>query len=235
MATLLVAHGTRDPHGVKMINDLAAAMTRSLDETVLVSFVDVLGPAPDEVLQTLHRDPTVVVPALLSSGQHVRSDVPRFVAASGHPAVRVTRPLGPSWHLTHVMLDRLVEAGWRADDDVILAAAGSRDPQAQKEIAFAATMLSVLIGSQVSVAFAASCRGGSGFPSVPDAVARARHAGARRVAVASYLLADGLFQGRLRKSGADTVGDPLGLHSAVVQTACRRRRAAEVAFRMDAA
>jgi sirohydrochlorin ferrochelatase len=235
MATLLVAHGTRNPHGVKIIEDLAMAMARSLDETVLVSFVDVLGPAPDEVLQTLHDDPTVLVPALLSSGQHVRSDVPRFVAASGHPAVRVTRPLGPSWHLTHAMLDRLVEAGWRAGDDVVLAAAGSRDPLAQKEIAFAATMLSVLVGSQVSVAFAAPCRDGSGFPSVPDAVARARQAGARRVAVASYLLADGLFQGRLRKSGADTVGEPLGLHPAVVRLACRRRRAAEVAFRMDAA
>ena len=61
MATLLVADGTRNPHGVRMINDLAAAMARSLDEAVLVSFVDVLGPAPDEVLQTLHHDPTVVV------------------------------------------------------------------------------------------------------------------------------------------------------------------------------
>jgi sirohydrochlorin ferrochelatase len=218
-----------------MINGLAAAITRSLNETVLVSFVDVLGPAPDEVLHTLHDDPTVLVPALLSSGHHVRSDVPRFVAASGRPAVQVTRRLGPSWHLTHAMLDRLVKAGWRHDDDVILAAAGSRDPPAQKEIAFAATMVSVLVGSQVSVAFAAPCRDGSGYPSVPDAVARARQAGARRVAVASYLLADGLFQGRLRKSGADAVGEPLGLHPAVVRLACRRRRAAEVAFRMDAA
>ncbi len=218
-----------------MIEDLAAAMARSLDESVLVSFVDVLGPSPDEVLQTLHHDPTVVVPALLSSGWHVRSDVPRYVAASGHSTVRVTRPLGPSWQLTHAMLDRLVKAGWRHDDDVVLAAAGSRDPQAQKEIAFAATMLSVLVGSQVSVAFAAPCRDGSGFPSVPDAVARARQAGARRVAVASYLLADGLFQGRLRDSGADTVGEPLGLHPAVVRLACRRRRAADVAVRIDAA
>ncbi|WP_428343029.1 sirohydrochlorin chelatase [Mycobacterium sp.] len=235
MATLLVAHGTRNPHGVRMINDLAAAMARSLDEIVLVSFVDVLSPAPDEVLQTLHDDPTVLVPVLLSSGQHVRSDVPRFVAASGHPAVQITRPLGPSWHLTHAMLDRLVESGWRLDDDVILAAAGSRDPQAQREIALAATMLSILVGSRVSVAFAAPCRDGSGFPSVADAVSQARKAGARRVAVASYLLADGLFQSRLRKSGADTVSEPLALHPAVIRLACRRQRAAEAAFRMSAA
>lgn len=67
MTTLLVAHGTRNPHGVRMIGDLAAAMAGALDETVRVAFVDVLGPAPDEVLRTLHDEPTVLVPALLSS------------------------------------------------------------------------------------------------------------------------------------------------------------------------
>ena len=83
MTTLLVAHGTRNPHGVRMIGDLAAAVAGVLDEPVPVAFVDVLGPAPDEVLRALHDEPTVLVPALLSSGYHVRSDVPRHVAASG--------------------------------------------------------------------------------------------------------------------------------------------------------
>jgi sirohydrochlorin ferrochelatase len=63
---------------------------------------------------------------------------------------------------------------------------------------------------------------------VPKAVARARRAGARRVAVASYLLADGLFQGRLAEAGADVVGAPLGAHPAVIRLACRRRREAEL-------
>jgi sirohydrochlorin ferrochelatase len=77
MTTLLVAHGTRNPHGVKMIGDLAAAMARTLDDTVRVAFVDVLSPAPDEVLRTMRDEPIVLVPALLSSGHHVRRDVPR--------------------------------------------------------------------------------------------------------------------------------------------------------------
>ena len=194
MTTLLVAHGTRNPHGVRMIGDLAAAMAGVLDETVRVAFVDVLGPAPDEVLRTLHDEPTVLVPALLSSGYHVRADVPRHVTASGHSAVTVTPALGPSSELTGAMLDRLLEAGWHPDDHVVLAAAGTNDPYAQRDVAITAEMLSALVAGRVSIAFAAPCRDGSGYPSVPEVVARARRAGASRIAVASYLLADGLFQ-----------------------------------------
>ena len=226
MTTLLVAHGTRNPHGIKMVGDLAAAMADDLDEPVRVAFVDVLGPAPDEVLRTLHHGPTVLVPALLSSGHHARVDIPRYIAASAHPAVRVTAALGPSSELTRATLDRLLQAGWRTGDHVVLAAAGSSDPHAQNEVGAAAVMLSGLIGGPVSVAFASPCRDGSGYPSVPAAVARARRAGARRVAVASYLLADGMFAARLRQAGADMVSAPLGLHPAVIRLACRRRRSA---------
>jgi len=234
MTTLLVAHGTRNPHGVRMIGDLAAAMAGVLDEKVRVAFLDVLGPAPDEVLRALHDEPTVLVPALLSSGYHVRSDVPRHVASSGHPAVRVTRALGPSSELTRAMLDRLLEAGWRTGDHVVLAAAGTSDRHAQSDVAAAAARLSALVGSRVSIAFAAPRRDGSGYPSVPEAVARARRAGASRVAVASYLLADGLFQGRLHEAGADVVSAPLGAHPAVIRLACRRRRHAELAAALTA-
>jgi sirohydrochlorin ferrochelatase len=126
------------------------------------------------------------------------------------------------------MLDRLLEAGWRVGDHVVLAAAGTSDPYAQSDVATAAAMLSALVGSRVSIAFAAPCRNGSGYPSVRKVVARARRAGATRVAVASYLLADGLFQGRLQEAGADVVGAPLGSHPAVVRLACQRRRYADV-------
>ena len=54
------------------------------------------------------------------------------------------------------------------------------------------------------------------------AMALARHRG-RRVAVASYLLAEGLFQQRLRECGADVVAEPLGIHPAVVRLIARRR------------
>ena len=43
-------------------------------------------------------------------------------------------------------------------------------------------------------------------------MARRRGRSNARVAVASYLLADGLFQERLRSCGADLVSQPLGTH-----------------------
>jgi sirohydrochlorin ferrochelatase len=229
MTTVLVAHGTRNPLGVSIIGDLAAAVGAALDEPVRVSFVDVLGPTPAEMLSTLRDEPTVVVPAFLSSGMHVRVDVPRYVADSEHPRVMVTNPLGPSPELARALLCRLVDAGWQPDDRVVLVAAGTRDPRGRGELRYTAAALSALVGHRVSIAFAAPCRDGSGYPSVPDVVARARQSGARRVALASYLLADGLFQGRLHTAGADVVAEPLGLHPAVIRLVCRRRREAGLA------
>ena len=226
MTTVLVAHGTRNPLGINMISDLAAAVAAVLSEQVRVGFVDVLGPTPAEVLDTLHDEPTVLVPALLSSGYHVRVDVPQYVAESGHQRVTVTRPLGPSPELARAMLCRLIAAGWDRDDHVVLVAAGTRDPRARGELRFTAASLSALVGHRVSIAFAAPCRDGSGYPSVADVVVRTRRSGARRVALASYLLADGLFQSRLHLAGADVVSAPLGLHPAVIRLACRRRREA---------
>jgi len=229
MTTLLVAHGTRNPHGVSMIGDLAAAMADRLGELVPVAFVDVLGPRPDEVLAGLASEPVVLVPAFLSSGYHVRVDVPEHVAASGHSDVTVTDALGPSPELARAMVDRLLESGWRPGDQVVMAAAGTSDRRAQGEVRAAAAMLSAIVGHRVSIAFAAG--DGSEYPLVVDAVRRARMRGARRVAVASYLLADGLFQQRLVQSGADVVAQPLGLHPAVIRLACLRRRHAGLSNR----
>jgi sirohydrochlorin ferrochelatase len=63
---------------------------------------------------------------------------------------------------------------------------------------------------------------------VHEAVERARaRRGKRRVAVASYLLADGLFQERLRASRADIVSQPLGTHPGLARLiADRFQRAA---------
>ena len=94
MNLLLVAHGTRKPGGVSMIGELAERVGDTLQRRVRVAFVDVLGPTPAEVLSTL-PGPVVLVPAFLSSGYHVRHDIPANIAASGHSDVTVTRRAGP--------------------------------------------------------------------------------------------------------------------------------------------
>ncbi len=218
MNLLLVAHGTRKPAGVTMIGDLAQRVSERLDRKVHVAFVDVLGPTPHEMLVALPADrPVTVVPAFLAGGYHVRVDLPAHVAASGHQAVTVTAPLGPCPHTVQVMAQRLVECGWRPGDSVVLSAAGTSDVHAQSDLHYAGALLSALIGDRVEPAYAAT-----GEPRVRDAVSELRRRGARRVVLASYLLADGLFQDRLRDSGADLVTDPLGTHPAIVRLVANR-------------
>ena len=223
MNPLLVAHGTRKADGVAMIADLADRVGRQLGRSVRTAFVDVLGPTPADVLSTLPDEPAVVVPAFLASGHHVRVDIPAFIAASGHPDVTVTDALGPSPNIVRVVTERLIESGWRPMDSVIIAAAGTSDDRAKRDLRITATLLSAAIGRRVELAYAAT-----GEPRVADAVATVRSRGAHRVVVASYLLADGLFQDRLHESGADVVTAPLGTHPGVARLIASRFRRARL-------
>ncbi len=221
MSLLLVAHGTRKPEGVAKIGELADRVSELLEQRVHVAFVDVLGPTPREVL----RPSTIVVPAFLARGYHVNTDIPAHVAASGHTDALITQPLGPSPQIVRVLADRLVASGWRQGDSVILAAAGTSDPAARRDLHTTAAWLSGTIGARVELAFVAT-----GGPRVAEAVAALRNRGAARVVVASYLLSEGLFHDRLRKSGADIVTEPLGTHFGTVQLVANRFRRARIAL-----
>ncbi|MFD6858597.1 sirohydrochlorin chelatase [Rhodococcus sp. NPDC060090] len=218
-ALLLVAHGTRNPRGVEMVAELASEVSRTAGPT-RVAFVDVLGPSPAEVLRDSER-PAVLVPAFLASGYHVHTDVPREVADSGHRGVVVTDALGPDPVLARVLMRRLQDAGWCPGDAVVLAAAGSSDPRALCDVGSAARMLESLTRTTVRIGYVAT-----GAPRVAEVVDDLREQGARRVFIASYLLAEGLFHGRLLECGADGVSAPLGVTDSIVELVVRRYRTA---------
>ncbi|OBH26596.1 sirohydrochlorin chelatase [Mycobacterium sp. E1319] len=226
MALILAAHGTRRPGGVAMMEGLATQVGSLLGRDVHVCFVDVLGPDPSQVLGSVRNSggPAIVVPAFLSRGYHVRTDLPAHVEASRHPNVVVTPALGPSGQIARIVSDKLVESGWRPGDSVVLAAAGTSDDMARADLHTTATLLSALTGTRVSLGFVAT-----GEPTVADAVRAARaqaRRGGGRVAVASYLLADGLFQQRLRDCGADLVSEPLSTHPGLARLVASRFRRA---------
>ncbi|NNH69642.1 sirohydrochlorin chelatase [Nocardia uniformis] len=202
------ARGGRPPLGV-------------IPPRVRTAFVDVLGPSPAEVLRDLDSVPAVVVPAFLASGYHVYQDVPREVAASEHAAVAVTHAMGPDPALAAITRMRLRAAGWRPGDAVVFAAAGSSDRRARADVRRATGLLADQIGGSVRLAYIAT-----GEPRVPEVVAQARESGARRVFIASYLLAHGLFHERLHACGADGVAEPIGVHPAVVRLIADRYRTA---------
>lgn len=196
--------------------ELARRVRAEAGLPVRVAYADVRQPDVTNVLNSVRGHQAVVIPAFLAAGYHVRTDIPAQIAASGHPGVVLAEPFGPAPELLEVVRDRLEWAGRRPGDAVVLAAAGSSDPRALAEVRTAADALSRELGTGVRVGYAATAR-----PSVADAVSLARGRG-RRVAVASWLLAPGLFQRKVADSGADVVAEPLGVHPAVVDLVVRR-------------
>jgi sirohydrochlorin ferrochelatase len=199
---LAVAHGTRSATGRAQICALVhtvAARRPELD--VRLAYLDVQHPRLPEVTRRLDR-PTVVVPLLLSSGYHVRVDIGAAVARLSDAVA--TAALGPDPLLVEVLGHRIAAAG--PADAVVLAAAGSSHPRSRADVAAVAAALPV----PVTVGYASTSE-----PRVPDVVAGLRAAGARRVIVAAYLLADGLFHRSLRTAGADLVTAPLVAEPAV--------------------
>lgn len=213
---VLAAHGTRDPAGPRVIEELAARVRAEARVSVRVAYADVRQPDVTAVLDSVRGHRAVVIPAFLAAGYHVRTDIPAQIKASGHPDAVLGAPFGPARELIDVMCDRLEWAGHRPGDAVVLAAAGSSDPRALAEVRLAADALSERLATPVRVGYAATAQ-----PSIADAVARARGRG-RRVAVASWLLAPGLFQRKLTDAGADVVAEPLGVHPRVVDLILRR-------------
>ena len=215
---VLAAHGTRDPAGVAELEALAGAVRARLAPTpVLMGYVDVIGPKLSEVIP----DRAVVVPAFLTTGYHVRVDVPAQVRQSGRREVLVTPPLGPDPLLLDAAVSRLVAAGMEPGDAVVLTAAGSAEPRAHADLAAAVQGLATRLGSAVHLGYVST-----GQPSVRETVAVVRGRGASRVSVATWLLAPGLFQRRLSRCGADVIASPLGAHPLVVEAVLRRYRAA---------
>ncbi|GAA2078752.1 sirohydrochlorin chelatase [Streptomyces albiaxialis] len=215
---LLVAHGTRHAAGARTARRLADGMAARLGAPAALAFADVRGPTVAEALDGM-AGPVTVVPAFLASGYHVRVDIPEQVRSTGRTDVTVTPPLGSGPALLPALVDRLAEAGVRDGDVVVLAAAGTSSPEARAEVEGVAARLGRLVGGHgpAPVGWAATAE-----PRIEETVAELRASGARRVAVATWLLAPGLFADRVRSCGADVVADPLGAHPAVLRLLTER-------------
>ena len=218
-ALVAVAHGSRNPGAGRCIRNLLRAVAaRRPRIRVHAAFVELTPPGLTELLAALDGT-AVVVPLLLGRGHHVGVDVP--AAARERAETVVTPPLGPDPLLAQVLADRLRNRGGPRADAVVLGAAGSRDPAAAEDAQRMAGWLRAELGASVTVGYAAAAR-----PSVAAVVTAARAAGARRVAVASYLLAPGHFDRLVRGCGADVVTAPMSSHPAVADVVLARYDAA---------
>jgi sirohydrochlorin ferrochelatase len=140
----------------------------------------------------------VAVPLLLSAGYHVRVDLPAQA-----PDVVVTAAVGPDERLAVALEDRLREAGYDGTSPVTLAAAGSADERSREDVAVAARQLSELLSMPVTVAYVAS-----GEPRLADVQPQA---------VATYLLAPGVFFDAIAQCPAHVIAGPIGAHHVLAE------------------
>lgn len=226
MAALVLAlHGSRHPGALAVASGLRESVASRLPGVkVLVGYVDVLAPTVADVLAGVPD--AVVVPVFLTAGYHVTADLPEALerrlrrsdegATSRSPVL--TPHVGP--RLLDAVASRLAEAGGPGDA-VVLAAAGSRRPDAVAEVVAAAAALQERLGVPVRAGFVYAAS-----PSVEGAFAGLVADGHTDVAVAPYAIAPGLFEERLHALGAARVAAPIGVHPVLVDAVVAAYRAA---------
>ncbi|WP_411109742.1 sirohydrochlorin chelatase [Streptomyces sp. c-19] len=213
---LVIAHGSRDPRHAATVQALvrrAGALRPGL--RVETAFLDFNLPSVTGVLDRLAAEgvrDVVALPLLLTRAFHAKADVPA-VLRQAPPSLRIRQAevLGPSPLLVAAVERRLYEAGLAPGDKsttgVVLASAGSTDPEAIAVIAETARELRRTGWCSVRPAFASAS-----LPRTEDAVRALRADGVRRVAVAPYVIAPGRLPDRIAAgaAGADVLADVLG-------------------------
>ncbi|MGW6456748.1 sirohydrochlorin chelatase [Streptomyces sp. NPDC055078] len=226
---LVVAHGSRDPRHAATVHALVRRV-RSLRPGLRVAtgFLDFNAPSVPQVLERLANEgngqtdgvrDVIALPLLLTRAFHAKSDIPAVLAEASArlPRLRVHQAevLGPSPLLLAALERRLYEAGVRPADrsstGLVLASAGSTDPEAIAVIADIARELRHTGWCAVRPAFASAVTPG-GFPRTEDAVRTLRADGCARVAVAPYVIAPGRLPDRIADGArrADVLADVLG-------------------------
>ncbi|MEU1850692.1 sirohydrochlorin chelatase [Streptomyces sp. NPDC019990] len=231
---LVIAHGSRDPRHAATVHALVRRV-RSLrpDVRVETGFLDFNVPGVRGVLESLAtqgvRD-VVAFPLLLTRAFHAKADIPA-VLADAPPQLRVRQAevLGPSPLLLAALERRLYEAGLAPADKsstgVVLASAGSTDPEAIAVIAEIAREWRHTGWCAVRPAFASAS-----LPCTQDAVRELRALGCSRVAVAPYVLAPGFLPDRIARGAAeaDVLADVLGPAPEVARVVLERYDTARV-------
>jgi sirohydrochlorin ferrochelatase len=209
---ILLGHGSPDPRSAAGLRALARAVTRRLPTTLVeVAFLDHDEPSLTAVAAELSAGghaSAAVVPAFLTSAFHVRSDVPRVVAAaerSSGMSLPITAPIGPDARLLDEMSTHLP-----ASAPLVLAVAGTRDERALADLDALAAQWSTTRGTVVVVAHAAMSD-----PDVSTAIASVRAAG--EPAVAAYVLFPGVLPDRIAAAAGDLpCSPPVGASDAAV-------------------
>ncbi|MEV7844719.1 sirohydrochlorin chelatase [Streptomyces cyaneofuscatus] len=218
---LVIAHGSRDPRHAATVHALTQrGRAERPGLRVETAFLEFNAPSVPRVLERLAAegaDEVIALPLLLTRAFHAKTDIPSVLreARARLPRLHIRQAdvLGPSPLLNATLGRRLREAGVRPGDlprtGLVLASAGSSDPEAIAVIAEIARELRHTGWCAVRPAFASAS-----LPRTEDAVRALRAEGVERVAVAPYVIAPGRLPDRIavgaEAAGADVLADVLG-------------------------
>ncbi|MEV7110157.1 sirohydrochlorin chelatase [Streptomyces anulatus] len=218
---LVIAHGSRDPRHAATVHALTERVRAERPGLrVETAYLEFNAPSVPRVLERLAAegaDEVVALPLLLTRAFHAKTDIPSVLreARARLPRLRIRQAdvLGPSPLLNATLGRRLREAGIRPGDiprtGLVLASAGSTDPEAIAVIAEIARELRHTGWCAVRPAFASAL-----LPRTEDVVRALRAEGVERVAVAPYVIAPGRLPDRIaagaEAAGADVLADVLG-------------------------
>ncbi|MEZ7003408.1 sirohydrochlorin chelatase [Streptomyces sp. SCSIO 75703] len=238
---VVIAHGSRDPRHAATVHALIRRV-RALRPGLRVEtgFLDFNVPSAAGVLESLAAEgvrDVIALPLLLTRAFHAKADIPAVLAeAPARLRVRRAEVLGPSPLLVSALERRLYEAGLTPADKsstgVVLASAGSTDPEAIAVIAEIAREWRHTGWCAVRPAFASAS-----LPRTEDAVRELRETGCPRVAVAPYVLAPGFLPDRIARGAAraDVLADVLGPAPEVARLLLERYDGARLRERTPAA
>ncbi|MGW2240393.1 sirohydrochlorin chelatase [Streptomyces sp. NPDC001759] len=229
---VVIAHGSRDPRHAATVHALVRQVRALRPELrVETGFLDFNIPSVQGVLESLAADgvrDVVALPLLLTRAFHAKADIPAVLReAPSRLRIRQAEVLGPSPLLLSALERRLYEAGLSPADKsstgVVLASAGSTDPEAIAVIAEIAREWRHTGWCAVRPAFASAA-----LPRTEDAVRELRALGCARVAVAPYVLAPGFLPDRIARGAAeaDVLADVLGPAPEVARVLLERYDAA---------
>ncbi|MER6091199.1 sirohydrochlorin chelatase [Streptomyces bluensis] len=231
---VVIAHGSRDPRHAATVHGLVRrvrAMRPGL--RVETGFLDFNVPSVHGVLESLAAEgvrDVVALPLLLTRAFHAKADIPAVLRdAPTRLRIRQAEVLGPSPLLLAALERRLYEAGLppadKSSTGVVLASAGSTDPEAIAVIADIAREWRHTGWCAVRPAFASAS-----LPRTEEAVRELRALGCARVAVAPYVLAPGFLPDRIARgaAGADVLSDVLGSAPEVARVLLERYDAARL-------
>jgi sirohydrochlorin ferrochelatase len=198
-AVVLLGHGSPDPRAAAGLRELAAQVAARVPETpVQVAFLDHDDTTFDVTARALTATgctKVTVVPMFLSTGHHVRVDVPRVVGEA-QQATGLRCAVGRALGSDDALLD-LLEPHVAADAPAVLAVAGTRDDVALTGLNALAEGWSRRRGTPVALGHASI-----GSPDVATALAHITATADVAPAIVTYALFDGVLVDRIASVAA---------------------------------